>query len=100
MVKRRLTVWVVGALGVAAVLGCQDLNYDCVGVCGLEGDGGVFAGIIAADSEVDAINMCLTLLDCDGGVEANCNCYLSQVASRGGGAPSPSAVACVGLTSP
>lgn len=79
----------VAGLGLAAAVGCQDLNYNCVGVCGPMGDGGAFAGVIGAQSEVDAINACLAALACDGGYTANCNCYLSQVAARGGAGPNP-----------
>ncbi|MGO9829919.1 MAG: hypothetical protein ACLPJH_07240 [Myxococcaceae bacterium] len=78
MGKRHLMAVLVAGLGVAAATGCQDLNYDCAGICGDTVGNGDFEGVIAAASEVDAINQCLSKLGCDAGFQANCNCYLQQ----------------------
>ncbi len=82
MVKRRLTALLVGMLGLAASAGCQDLNYNCVGICGDTVGNGDFEGVISAASEVDALNQCTARLACDAGFEPNCNCYLSETEAR------------------
>ncbi|MGO8970905.1 MAG: hypothetical protein ACLQDQ_15205 [Myxococcaceae bacterium] len=78
MGKRHLMVGLVAALGVAAATGCQDLNYNCAGICGDTVGNGDFEGVISAASEVDAINRCIARLGCDAGFQANCNCYLQE----------------------
>ncbi len=78
MGKRRLLAVLLAALGFAAAAGCQDLNYNCVGICGTTVGNGDFEGVIAAQSLADATHGCLGKLDCDAGFEANCNCYLQQ----------------------
>ena len=78
MGKRRLLVLLLAALSFAATAGCQDLNYNCVGICGTTLGNGDFEGVIAAQSLADATNACKTKLGCDAGFEVNCNCYLQQ----------------------
>ena len=78
MGKRRLLVALLGAAGFVVAAGCQDLNYDCAGICGTTPGNGDWEGVIAAPSLVEAIDACLAKLGCDAGFQANCNCYLQQ----------------------
>jgi hypothetical protein len=78
MGKRRLLVVLLAALGVAAAAGCQNLNYDCAGICGTTLGNGDFEGVISAPSLVEAQDACLAKLGCDAGFQANCNCYLQE----------------------
>jgi len=78
MAKRRLLVVSVFALGLAVAIGCTDLNYNCVGICGTALGNGDFEGVVSANSLVDAITACEQMAACDAGYTAQCNCYLQQ----------------------
>jgi hypothetical protein len=76
--RRRLAALSVFVLGLAAAIGCTDLSYNCVGICGTEVGNGDFEGVITANSLVDAINACEAQIGCDAGFTATCNCYLQE----------------------
>jgi hypothetical protein len=78
MAKRPLVVVSVLALGLAAAIGCTDLNFNCVGICGTALGNGDFAGVVSASTILDAINSCEQMAGCDAGYTAQCNCYLQE----------------------
>ena len=78
MLKTPWTAAVAAALGVAAVIGCTNLNYNCAGICGTTAGNGEFEGVINAASNADALQQCLTMLGCDAGFQPTCSCYLQE----------------------
>ena len=78
MAQRRLQLLCVVALGVAAAIGCTDLSYNCVGICGTEVGNGDFEGVVSANSLPEALNSCRAMTGCDAGYTPNCSCYLEE----------------------
>ena len=78
MARRRLQVVWVLVLGLAAAIGCTNLSYDCVGICGTEVGNGDFEGTVTANSLPEALNACRAMTGCDAGYNPNCSCYLQQ----------------------
>lgn len=78
MAQQRLQLLCVVALGVAAAIGCTNLSYDCVGICGTEVGNGDFEGVVSANSQGEAQSACLAMTGCDAGYTATCSCYLQE----------------------
>jgi hypothetical protein len=78
MAKTPLAVVTVLAVGLAAAIGCTDLNFNCVGICGTTLGNGDFEGVISASTILDAISQCEEKAGCDAGFTPQCNCYLQE----------------------
>jgi hypothetical protein len=78
MLTKPWTVVLAVVLAVVAVIGCTNLNYNCVGICGISVGNGDFEGTVQAETEDDALTQCLKMFGCDAGFQPSCSCYLVQ----------------------